>query len=233
MALASANCRGPAKASQVLAKSAGRALSNVPASIRRQIFLIAGWELFDKPPRLRSFLRVITNMLDDSGKVLAQPRTSFVRRLRALHDGEGILWTAIGQPPRKERVQQLRRNLRRLIARKIGPKEALRLLVDEIVNTSLKEKCESVGPKVLGFCIPRRSVELQMQSGSSMLLAKQPDDNSVTFTYFEPSYNELQQYGPTHVCGEHAYTDVKTENDRARDFQSSEFRILSLPDRKT
>jgi hypothetical protein len=232
--LASANCRGPAKASQVLAERAGRVLASVPVSIRRQIFLIAGWELFTKPPGLRSFFSVITNALDESGQALAQPRALFDCRVRALHDGEELLWYVIGQPLPTERSEQLERNLRRLVEREIGPKEALRLLVDEIVNTSVNEKCKSVGSRVLGFCIPRRSVELQMQSGSSRMVAKQPGDDWVTFAYFQPTYNELQQYGPTFVCGEHAaVTDVKTENDPTRDFQSSEFRILCLPKRVT
>jgi hypothetical protein len=232
IALAEANCTGPAKADKVLAEGAGRALSKLRASIRHHTFLISGWELFDSPPGLRSFFSIITNALDDAGRVLVEPRSSFDCRLRTLHDGEEILWTAIGQPLREERRKLLDRNLRRLASKEIAAREALRLLVDEIVNTSLKEKCANVGAKILAFCIPRKSVESRMQGGSSMLVAKQSDDNSATFAYFEPSYSELQQYGPTFICGENAVTDVKTENDPARDFQSSQFRILSLPKSK-
>ena len=72
-----------------------------------------------------------------------------------------------------------------------------------------------------------------MQTGHSMMLAKLPDENVAAFTYFDMGYSELQQYGPTFVCGEFAGTDIKTENDPGRDFQSSEFRILSLPKQKT
>ena len=49
------------------------------------------------------------------------------------------------------------------------------------------------------------------------------------FTYFEPGFSELQQYGPTIVCGESAYTDVRTENDPANNSQSSGLKILSTP----
>lgn len=231
--LASANCRDPDLASRVLAEQAGRALLKVDHYLRRQIFLIAGWGHFDKAPGLRSHFCVITNVLDQKGRVLNKSRESFDRRIRALGDNEEFLWYSIGQSLNKERAQELERNLRRLVARDIGPKEALRLLVDEIVHTHGVERCATVGNKVLGFCIPRRSVEAQLRTGHSMALARFPDENSVAFVYFDPKYSELRQYGPTFVCGEFAATDIETENDQTRDFQSSQMRLLSLPKRKT
>ena len=60
-----------------------------------------------------------------------------------------------------------------------------------------------------------------------------PDESSVTFTYFEPGYSELHQYGPTFICGKFAATDIQTKNDPARDYQSSQMRLISLPNRET
>jgi hypothetical protein len=133
-------------------------------------------------------------------------------------------------PNRTTRVKQLAALV--LVKREIGPRAALRLLVDEIVNTSLAEKNPTVGSKILGFCIPKSSVQRQIESGSSVMLAKQPDNDTVTFAYFEPGFSELQQFGPTYICGEQAYTDIRTENDPARDFQSAQFKILSMPKTK-
>jgi hypothetical protein len=66
-----------------------------------------------------------------------------------------------------------------------------------------------------------------------MALAQLPDEQSAAFTYFDPAHSELRQYGPTFVCGEFAATDIQTENDAVRDFQSSHMRLLSLPQRRT
>jgi hypothetical protein len=123
----------------------------------------------------------------------------------------------------------LERNLGTLAERRIGPREALRLLVEEIVHSSVREKVASVGSSVLGLCIPRRSAEEFLRTGHFTMLATQPNEDAVAFTYFEPGYSELRQFGPTVVCGEFALTDVKTETDTVRDYQSSEARILHMP----
>lgn len=231
--LAAANCRDPGLASRILAESAGRALHKLPSDIRCQTFLITGWANFEDLPGVRSHFCTITNCLDESYRPLATPLNSFRCGAHALPDTEEILWFCIGQPLRRERGQLLDRNLRRLVDRQIGPKEALRLLTDEIINTSVREKCASVGSKVLGFCIPRRAVQRQIETGVSMMLAKVSDESDAAFTYFDAGYSELQQYGPTFICGDFAVTDIKTENDPAREFQSSEFRFLSVPKPKT
>jgi hypothetical protein len=229
--LAAANCRDASQASQVLSQMAPGAIPNLGPKLRRQTFLLAGWAHFDQPPGLRSHFCVVTNALDQNGQLLAAARPEFDRRVRALKDQEQFLWCTVGQTVRPERVRDLERNLRRLVTRQIGPREALRLLVDEVRSTHLAEK--SVGDKILGFCIPKKSVESQLRTGHSTALAGLPDEHSAAFTYFDPTYNELRQYGPAYVCGELAATDIQTEHDAARHFQSSQMRILSLPDRGT
>jgi hypothetical protein len=193
---------------------------------------MAGWGLFQGLPGLHPFMRLVSNVRDESGQPLSGPVDSFASLLRVLVNDQSFFSWGIGQPIRQDRGQQLEKNLQRLVKREIGPKEALRLLVDEIVNTSVVEKNSAVGSKILRFCIPKSSVQRQSETGQTVMLAKQPDSDMATFTYFEPQFSGLQQYGPTFVCGETAYTDVKTESDAARDFQSSEFRILSMPKKK-
>lgn len=227
--LASENCRDPGLASEVIIKNANVAFKRVKKSIRHQVFLIAGWAFFNNMPGVRSHFCVISNALDDRGNFLSEARDSFDRRVIALPDEKEFLWYSIGQPLRKERALNLERNIRRLLNKEIGPKEALRLIVEEIINTSEIEKNVTVGNKILGFCIPKSSVESRAKSGNSMLLAKQPDQNAAVFTYFENGYSELAQYGPTLICGETAMTDITTENDPSRNYQSSQARFLSLP----
>ena len=223
--LASENCCHPERASRVLVERAGRAFAKVRPEIRSHTFLISGWAEFTDFVGVRSHFCAISNCLDEAGRALATARDTFDCRIYPLPDAKQFLWCWIGQPLRTERVQGLERNLRKLVARKIGPKEALRLLVDEIIYTSTKEKRREVGCKVLGVCIPKRNRDPHNQ----MMLAQLPNEQTASFTYFEPQYSELRQYGPTFVCGEYAYTDIECENDASRNYQSIQVRILSIP----
>jgi hypothetical protein len=200
------------------------ALPQVRSDLQRQEFLLAGWAEFDRPPGFRSHFSLITNARDQNGQLLATPRDHFDCRTHALHDHQQFQLGIIGQPVSQERAPTLARNVRRLIAREIGPKEALRLLVDEVLNTHVRNR--TVGEKILAFCIPRESAESYLQTGDTAALAQLPDEHSASFVYFDPAYSELRQYGPTFVCNGFAATDITTENDPARDFQMSEMRLL-------
>jgi hypothetical protein len=228
--LADAACWDAAHASRVLQQNAPAALSNIPRPLRRHTFLLAGWGLIGMPAALCPYFCLVTNLIESSRQVASQPLDTFNSFFQLLRDGEEFAYESLGMPLRKEREEKLKRNILRLVERRIGPQETLRLLVDEIIHTS--ETCDSVGSKILGFCIPRECARLRFETGRVAMLAKQPDSSVATFTYFEKGFNELQQHGPTTVCGEFAITDVKTQNDPSRDFQSSEFRILSLPKRQ-
>lgn len=227
--LASENC-DPSRVGGILQNHAARSLSRLRLAIKfRQEFLIVGWGLFRELPGLHSYMRLISNVRDESGRPLREPADSFSNLLKVLVDDAATFCWAIGQDLQQERAKRLQRNMQRLVDREIGPKDALRLLVDEIVNTSLVERNPAVGSKILRFCIPKSSVERQIGTGVSAMVAGQPGDEAVTFTYFDPQFSELRQFGPTFVCGENAYTEIQTESDPSRDFQSSQVRILSLP----
>jgi hypothetical protein len=105
----------------------------------------------------------------------------------------------------------------------------MQAFVREIVNTS--QSVGTVGKKILAFSIPKAAAERIYQTGDYMMLGTEPDLRNVAFCYFDPAYSQLRQYGPASICGESAVTDVKTENDPTRDYQSSSFRILHLPKR--
>ncbi len=226
--LALEQCSDPAKATQILTERANAALSNVPLDLRRQTFVIVGWTYFQGLTGLRPFVCAITNMLDPSGAPLPATASTFsVLGPSALKDGQDLAIHVIGQRLRLERGQRLERNLHKLVSKEISAKAALRLLVDEVIHTS--GYSSTVGNKVLGLCIPRRAVQSSIESGRSVLLAAQPNEDAASFCYYDPTYSELQQYGPTITCGGSAVTDVKTENDPSIDRQSSQLRILALP----
>jgi hypothetical protein len=227
--LASERCSDPGPASKLLAERARIALSGVRSEFRSQTFVIAGWAYFDNLTGLRSFSCAITNIMDASGRVLSKVNDNFAVLTKALHDGEDLSLLVIGQPLSSERGNALERNLRELVARRISAKAALRLLVDEVIHTS--GQSHTVGRRVLGLCIPRGAVQASIESGQSVLIAEQPTDTHASFCYFDPTYSELQQFGPTVTCGGSAVTDLKTETDDSQARQSSELKILAVSEK--
>ncbi len=229
--LASEQCSDPGLASRILAERARTALLNLSPTIRRQTFTLAGWAQFLNLAGMRSYLGIVTNMADGSGRPLPEPSEEFAVLVGALRDAEDLRIQVAGQRLLSGRGPLLERNLRRLITREISPKAALRLLVDEVIHTA--DLYTTVGKKVLGLCIPRRAAQAAIESGKSVLLAAQPNEEAASFCYYDPTYSELQQYGPTLTCGGFASTDVKTEHDTVSHRQSSQIRILALPKQKS
>ena len=229
--LASEECSDPASASHVLSERATAALSGVSSALRRHTFVIAGWAYFENLMGLRPHVCAVTNMMDTSGQTLATAEGTFRILPDALGDERDLAVRVIGQSLMWGRRQHLERNIGKLITREISPKEALRLLVDEIVNSSAS--FSTVGKKVLALCIPRKAAHSAMESGRSGLLAMQPSEEAASFCYYDATYSELQQFGPTLTCGGFAATDLKTENDPSIDRQSSQMKVLALPKKES
>lgn len=225
--LAQNACNHPAQASQILSRMAPAALPNVAKNLMHQTFLIAGWAYFGEPPVIRPHFCLVSNAVNDQGQYAATPRTDFNVRVRALQDSEKFIWHAIGHPLSADRARSFERSLSRLVLREVGPQETLRIMVSEVQNTSKSQK--TVGEKILAFCIPRSSIECKNPNFGNMLISSTPAENVATFSYFNPARDELLQYGPTTVCGGYATTDLKTENDPSRDYQSVKIRILHMP----
>jgi hypothetical protein len=225
--LAAEECSDPGVASRILAERTRKALLNASSAVRRQEFVLTGWTRFADLEGLRPYIGIVSNMADASGRMLTQPADSFASFVKAFREQDDPMICIIGHPLMDGRVHLLKRNLRRLVAHEISPKEALRLLVDEVIYTA--GFADTVGKKVLALCIPRKAAQRGIESGPSTLRAAQPSDETATFCYFDPSYNELQQYGPTVTCGGFAATEVITENDAANNRQSSQMKILALP----
>jgi hypothetical protein len=71
------------------------------------------------------------------------------------------------------------------------------------------------------------------RTGWSPFVAAEPTLENAAFCYFDPAYFQFHQHGPTFTCGDSAMTDVETENDPSRDYQSSSIRILWMPPKGT
>jgi hypothetical protein len=225
--LADGHCSDPGVASRILADRARTGLLNISPTIRRQTFVLAGWANFVNPAGMRPYIGVVTNMADAFGNALSRPGDNFAEFVSAYRDGEDPKIQVAGYPLSRERGPQLARNLRRLVAREISPAATLRLLVDEVIHTA--DLSGSVGKKILGLCIPRKAAQSIIDSGRSALLTTQPNDEAASFCYYDPTYSELQQYGPTTTCGGFAGADIRTENDLLTNRQGSQMRILALP----
>jgi hypothetical protein len=225
--LAAEHCSDPAHASRTLQARASSAFSRVSFELRRHTFVIAGWACLQNLTGTRAHVCTISNMLDVFGRAVPSPLDHFNVFVGGLNDGDDVAVHQVGQTLPKDREQLLRRNLSKLIKREISAKAAMRLLVDEVVHSSTLNS--SVGKKVLGLCIPLRAVESSIESGRSALLASLPCEDAASFCYFDPTYSELEQFGPTTTCGGFASTDARTENDPSTNFQSSQMRILAVP----
>jgi hypothetical protein len=229
--LAKAGSRRPKDAVDALLAHAPAAVQGVAHHLRGLTFFIAGWDWFGNPPTLRPHFAIISNTTDNQGKPLAVPSDVFAVHLRLLRTEEDFAGHSVGQPLPPERATALTRNLRRLIEHSIGPKDALRYLVDEIQCTS--QAASTVGDRILAMCIPFAAVQKMLNTGHSRMLASQPRADAATFSYFDPTMNEFGQFGPTFVNGSVAVTDVETESRPEDDFQSSSVRFLYRPPSKS
>jgi hypothetical protein len=166
--LADTGCCDAANAERIIAERATAAFG------AKQRHRQTGWARFDNFSGLRPYLGIVTNTMDVSQRSAPNSLECFNPFRKALRDDETSFGVSIGESLMVVRSQQLRRNIDRLAARLIGPKEALRLLVDEIIHTSVVEKRPGVGSKILGFCIPRG--ERFWLSGFGFLLIPQSDE---------------------------------------------------------
>jgi len=222
--LAENKCVSPYSAAQILGDAAAPALRAAGISLELT-FLIAGWARLPDLTLVPHFL-LISNMHEAVGQLRAAPGQSFNRFERRLRSDEAYAARVVGQPLPNGRGKQLDRLLRRMLKHKVGPKPAMQAFAREILRTS--EVRNSVGEKVLAFSIPIAAARQTYKTRNQMMLAMEPNLSNAAFCYFDPAYSQLRQYGPTFTCGESAVTDVETENDPARDFQSSSMRILHM-----
>lgn len=224
--LAEMRCKNPYLAAQILSEAAGQALRESP-SLMELTFLISGWRRLDDSQMLQPHFLLVSNQYGPDRERRPTPGSKFLWFERKLKANEVYAGHVIGQSLPNGRGRYLDRFLRRLLKHGVGPKPAMQAFVREIVNTSQLQS--TVGDRILAFSIPKAAAKRTYEKGTNMILAKEPDLCDTAFCYFDPTYSSLLQYGPTYTCGDSAVTDLVTENDSTRDYQSSSLKVLYRP----
>jgi len=224
--LAKENCCSPYVASQTLAREGTLALKASPSDLELT-FLIAGWAR-SADGTLQPHFLLVTNVHERTGESLASPARELHVFERRLQSKELYAARVIGQPLGAGRGKYLHRSFRRMVEHKTSPKPAMAAFANEIAHSA--ERSIGVGYKVLAFSIPKSAAGRAYESGGGVMLAREPNALSTAFCYFDPAYSQLQQYGPAFVCGDAAVTDIETENDPSRSYQSASYRILHMPE---
>jgi hypothetical protein len=224
--LAEKACQNPYMAAQILAAEAAAAFSSAPFLIE-QTFLISGWNRFSDTRRLEPHFLLITNTLDPAGEVREAPAPEFSVFERRLKDREAYVGRVIGSPLGIGRGKHLDRFFRRDLKKGSSPRPAMRAFVYEIVSTPTR----SVGDRVLAFRFrgPQRKRSIEPAKSCSLQLSpiwRAP--RSATSTRATRSCASMVR----RLCGESAFTDVETESDPTRAYQSSSFRLLHVPKRR-
>lgn len=221
--LAAANCDRGSAAARILTEKSTELFSRLPGPFSHS-FVMVGWARFNGLPR--PYIIEITNCRGADGSLLETPVHEFVALVSPLEPDAPPNVRVVGQPLRTAaRDPVLRRMLRRLEERGVSDRTILKLLVDEIVCTA--RSCSSVGQKVLATVVPRRAVAERVAGGYSRLAANEPTETEASFSYFEPGYSGVVQYGPTFVANGWAFSKVEAMTDGAR--QALEVKVLHQP----
>jgi hypothetical protein len=222
--LAEHSCFNPGHASNILAESAAKEIkSHFYAG--EQTFVMAGWDWPPGERKLRAHMRIISNIYDHGGNRLSRPSRQYAQFVN-LSDNRKWAAKVAGYDLRDEQVRHLRRLFGRLANGKIRSSTVQKALAKGIVETA--NAATTVGDKVLCMCIPRAAAETTTSGGGSMLLATAEEVPHASFSYFDPAYSEMKQYGPTLVCGGSAYSELETEDDPSRDYQSAQVKVLYM-----
>ena len=226
--LADAVVRRAAEAIPVITESATQSFMKLPTrNLYPHTFLLAGYESF-LHAGVKPMFALITNMRNSSGETLQSPAPTFIAFQFVLPAQQRIHSVAAGARLSSSRHAALVRNMGRAYSRNTSDEALLRLMTETIVQTS-RRPTMAVGERVLTMSIPKDSVD--PTSRMSVMLAAPATTDAATFGYLVPGASRVLQYGPSFVCGDHAVTDIVTQDDPSRDLQSVSVRILRLPKR--
>lgn len=225
--LAMAGCHHAAQASAVLSHCAHLALPPLPQASRRQAFLMCGWAPFGPDRLVQPHISLISNYHDETIAPTGVARESFRVNIRTLQPSETAAAFAIGEPLQPSRETALLRSIRRVLHRDNGYAAVLRLLAEEVFLTSAI--ASTVGDRVQACCIPVASAHNLFNGGTARMSGLRARADRTTFSYFDRKYNEYKQFGPTFVCGEQAFTDIKYERSETGPETSISCRVLYAP----
>lgn len=227
--LAKAGCHFASHASEVLRQEADVALAPYSKRLRRHAFLMSGWAQFEPGQTLKPHLCLVSNFHDDTLAPMAEAFDKFTVRTRILGAHEPVAVFGIGEPLERSREVGLLRSIRRAMNRDNGYAAVLRLLAEEIFLTSAR--AVTVGDRVQACCIPHASATSFFGGNGVRFSGLRARRDRSTFSYFDRAYNEYEQFGPTQVCGEQAFSEVTFKRSRTGPETSVSVRVLHAPTR--
>lgn len=209
-----------------LERAATQSFSRLTArALYPHTFLLAGYDSLVKGG-VQPHLAIITNTRDAEGRRLDSPSSVFRTFIYVKPPSIRLYAHFEGGRFTDQRRATLVRNLGRAYSRNCTDEPLLRLMSQAIVDSS-KLPTFSVGERVLAMAIPEES--LRQPNQASVLLTGPAAAAHATFGYFIPGVARVIQLGPAFACGGSALVDLETENDPARNYQSSSVRILRMP----
>ncbi|MGV8838136.1 hypothetical protein [Cellvibrio sp.] len=200
-------------ASDIIRHEASVALKKIKVSnkIKHCTFLVTGYQEMKNGDIFPYCIRISNAYSSNDGSYLREASEQFTIIPYVLPKNEDSIIAVIGQPLDRSQSRRLEKNLGKVEKHGNSAVATLRLLKDEIIVSSNMKM--TVGKKILGLCITKKSVELSRHREHSFLVGGLPINSEMSmFTYFEEGYNNMIQYGPTYVCGNSASTDLTVKN---------------------
>jgi hypothetical protein len=226
--LAENNCKEIFEAVNVLRERLVVSIKDENELFRTVEILVAGWAVFEGDPELRPHFAKISNCYDEKGRLLSAPKDDFDIRVMPLKKGEPFLYTEAGFELSDIRRMIFDSQVMEILGNNGNAKEILIAMAQEITRTALTQEIKTVGTRILCMCLPRSAAVSALQNESTFFLAKEPSDQEASFFYFDKSYNDLVQFGPTFVINGTAVTDLVVKNNAEKNLQSSQMRILHM-----
>jgi len=188
-----------------LVSAANAAFANIRnKKIKRQAFVGIGWTRSGPHEPFKPIICNVTNALNDELEWLPEANDSFRLQCRILEADEPYLFVATGQRLPRNINRELERNFSKISKRRIGPLAIGRVLAETIWKISSQNS--TVGSRLLLVNLPKVAVE----QPTGMVLAKMPDENTISFMYFSPENKDGVIYGPNYVCGGSAMTNFRS-----------------------
>lgn len=226
--LVDANARRPSEALEVLRAESENAFARLPAAtpMYPHTYLMVGFEDFVSGG-VGAFTGIVTNMCDSSGQALAAPVARFSSFVRRRQTHQCVYLCAIGAGFPDALRKQLWRSLQSAVKRQVSDEALVALLARSIVDVSHRP-VRGVGERVLTVAMPR--AVSAVGGGKRFMVAGPGQSQAASFGYLVPGEARVRQYGPAFACGRYAHVNLETSYDPVTGAQSSEIKILRLPE---
>ena len=207
--LADPKCQSLSDAVRTIKARATESFQHVPWSKtqKRHAFVGIGWTNVAGKKIFQPIVCRISNFHDTKGTCLNEAQDQFAASIYILGEKDPFTLMSVGQFLPIGEPTELRRLIRRGLAKRVGPQAITRFLVDVVRKAATANT--AVGENLLAVSLPRSPVERAAASGDVAVLATVPNTAAMSFLYVQAGRTDGIQYGPNVVCGGAALTEVK------------------------